>query len=59
MEKLTPTENNPVGNNYIEEIYYTNQRHHEFVMLNIDEVRKLVLNLLVSAVSYIQCLHSS
>ena len=43
MEKLTPTENNPVDNNYIEEIYHTNQRHHEFVMLNIDEVRKLVL----------------
>ena len=43
MEKLTPTENNPVDNNYIEEIYHTNQRHHEFVMLNTDEVRKLVL----------------
>ena len=43
MEKLTPTENNPVDNNYIEEIYHTNQRHHEFVILNIDEVRKLVL----------------
>ena len=43
MEKLTPTENNPVDNNYIEEIYHTNQRHHGFVMLNIDEVRKLVL----------------
>ena len=43
MEKLTPTENNPVDNNYIEEIYHTYQRHHEFVMLNIDEVRKLVV----------------
>ena len=41
MEKLTPTENIPVDNNYIEEIYHTNQRHHEFVMLNIEEVRKL------------------
>ena len=43
MEKLTPTENNPVDNNYIEEVYHTNQRHHEFVMLNIDGVRNLVL----------------
>ena len=43
MEKLPPTENNTVDNNYIEEIYHTNQRHHEFIMLNIDEVRKLVL----------------
>ena len=43
MEKLTLTENNMVDNNYIEEIYHTNQRHHKFVMLNVDEVRKLVL----------------
>ena len=43
MEKLTPTENNPVNNNYIEEIYHTSQRHHEFVILNTNEVRKLVL----------------
>ena len=43
MEKPTSTENNPVDNNYIEEIYHTNQRHHEFVMLNTDEVRKLLL----------------
>ena len=41
--KITPTENNPVDNNCIEQIYHTNQRHHEFVMLNTDEVRKLVL----------------
>ena len=43
MEKLTPTENNPVDNNYIEQIYHTNQRHHAFVMLNTGEVRKVVL----------------
>ena len=42
MEKPTPSENNP-DDNYIEQIYYTNQRHHEFVMLGTDEVRKLVL----------------
>ena len=43
MEKSTPTDNNPTDNTYTEQIYHTNQRYNEFVMLNTDEVRKLVL----------------
>ena len=58
MEKLTPIENNTVDNNYIEEIYHTNQRHHEVVMLNTDEVRKLVLKSASKSCELILCLHN-